>query len=392
MKPATTYVLFNLLFGLSMGCISPYYVPFLLSVGITLPQVALINTAFFLTIVLMELPTGMLADGRSRTWSVRAGLSVLVLGKLLYSVISDFWGALVCEILIGIALAFISGALEAWVADAVGNNSERLRRVFSGGAMSLSGGILVGGVASALIGSFDLRAGFWLAGFFVLLALVLVWWVMDDAGEPEVRTSELTALRDSVVALKNSASLRWVLIAFMAFALVASFNHYWSPFFRAQVGQTGLSLVWLIIYGGYIVGSYLVRRWAKCQKREVLAVVFSLAVAGYGLLFVGLVGGLMWSLAFAFLHEIGRGAFKPLVDVFVQQRVKSSYRATYGSLQSLVGRLGHVIVLTVVWLSTRGLPDSQGLIVAIWVVQGSLLIIITLMLWFHRPSRSVKSA
>jgi MFS family permease len=387
-QPAKAYVLFNLFFGLSIGSIAAGYVPYLLSVGITLPQVALINAIFFLTIILMELPTGMLADGRGRIWSVRIGVFMVVLGKLFYSAATGLFGAILCEILIGISFAFMSGALEAWVADAVNRNksAKQLRRVFADGAMSLSVGILSGGVSGAVVSSIDLRAGFWQASCCATVALIIACCWMGDVGEPRARTSEFVALRDSLVALKNSVSLRWVLIAFTAFSLVTSFNHYWSPFFREKVSQAGLSFIWLIMFGGSIVGSYLVRHRVKCERHESLALVLSMIIAGFGLTLVGRVEGLFGPLAFAFLHEIGRGAFKPLVDAFVQQRVQSSFRATYGSLQSLVSRLGYAVVLALVWLLTHELPDDQRLIVGTWTVQGCLLVVIAVILWFRRPT------
>ncbi|MFH1047653.1 MAG: MFS transporter [Patescibacteria group bacterium] len=388
MRPATVYVLFNLLLGLSMGFTATSYVPFVLSIGVTMPQVALINAAFFLTIVLMELPTGMLADGRSRAWSVRAGALLSGLGHLAYAFASGLTEAIVCEVIIGVAFAFMSGTLEAWAADAVGGDGERLRRTFGSGALFTSLGLLVGGCVSAPLCTLDLRLGMIIGGGFGLAAFVVACAFMGEAGEPAVRTSEVTAFKDSWQALKNGPALRWALVAFAAFALVLSFNHYWAPFFRVRVEQAGLAYVWLVIYGGCLVGAFALRRWAdSCRGHETTAVVLTIALTAVGMTLIGLAGGLVVPLALAFLHEIGRGAFKPLMEAFVQCRITSSFRATYGSLQSLIGRAGYALVLALVWLLTRHLPDGDALIVLTWVVQGSLLLLIAGALWLFRPRK-----
>ncbi len=74
MHPAKAYILLIGLFGLAGGFIATTYSPFLISIGLDIGQISLINTVFFGVISLMELPTGMWADGKSRIWSVRMGV------------------------------------------------------------------------------------------------------------------------------------------------------------------------------------------------------------------------------------------------------------------------------------------------------------------------------
>ncbi|HCC22041.1 hypothetical protein A2480_00110 [Candidatus Uhrbacteria bacterium RIFOXYC2_FULL_47_19] len=390
MRPDRVFVLFNLLSGLGMGFIAPNYAPFVLGVGLTMPQIALINVVFFLTIVVMELPTGMLADGRSRAWSIWIGSAFSAVFHLAYSLVSGFWGALICEVMAGVSMSFISGALEAWVTDALGEtgDGQRLRKVLASGAVTSSIGHLVGGVSGAFCGAYDLRLGFWIGGGFQLLAFVIARLFMDRRGESSQRTSELVALKDSLIALRSSRSLVWAAVAAASFGLVCSFNHYWSPFFIGRAGRIDrLSLVWVVIYSGCTLGSWVIHRWARCHGRESLAVVASLGLTGLGLALTAHLPGLFWPLMFAFGHEFGRGAFRPLVSTFVQRRVGSSFRATYGSLQSFIERFGFATVLLMVWLLTRHLPDGESLITLTWTVQGSLLMLIVGLLWLFRPRR-----
>ena len=78
------------------------YVPWLLSLGLSLSQVMLINTGFWLAIVLFEIPTGMLADARSRAWSLRIGFILPAIGMTIRFFADDFGEALASEIIDGI--------------------------------------------------------------------------------------------------------------------------------------------------------------------------------------------------------------------------------------------------------------------------------------------------
>lgn len=390
MRASTVYVLFQMSLGLWMGSMATVYSPYLVSVGLSLPEIAAVNIAFFLTVVLMELPTGMLADGRSRAWSIRMGAAVHLIGAVAYAFISGFWGAVLCEIVVGIGLAFMSGAEQAWITDALARRgeSDSLRKVLGTAAMYTSLSVLVGGIIGGQIGAYDLRFGMLVAGIVTFLPLLVSVFMMNGDGEPVERTTELDALRKSVNVLRCGKGLLWALAAACSFGLVLSFNHYWAVFFRGLVGPGNMSYTWLVIYGGAALGGFLIRRIDLREGQGSVAVILAIALTGLGMGCVGLVPGTLLPFMFAFTHEIGRGAFHPLLNTYVQRRVDSSYRATFGSLQSFVSRMGFALILLCVWLFSLGHETEPGLIAVTWFVNGSLLVLCAVLLWIFRPARS----
>lgn len=64
----------------------------------------------------------------------------------------------------------------------------------------------------------------------------------------------------------------------------------------------------------------------------------------------------------------GRGFFQPLTESFVQHRVHTSYRATFGSLQSFLGRIGFAVVPLVVWLFIADKPNTSATISLVWII------------------------
>jgi len=376
--------------GLGMGLTSTVYAPYCLSIGMTLPEIALINAVFFLVIVLGELPTGMLADGRSRVWSLRIGAALGAVSHIVYAFVHGFWGALACETVMGVGFAFMSGADQAWVTDALAKRGEsgNLRKVLATSAIWNAASCVCGGVIGAFVASASLRAAMLAAGIACLAPLAVTARFMNGDGEPAERVNEIEALRLSFGALRRGSGLVWAMIAACSFGLVLSFNHYWAPFFTRMTGQSGLSLVWLVIYCGSMLGGLLIRRGLWREGNEASGVAAATAIMGIGLAGAGAAGGLASSFLFAFVHEVGRGAFKPLLDTFVQKRVESAYRATYGSLQSFVSRLGYAAILFCVWVCSVGYEADPRLISVTWLMNGALMVLVAAALWVFRPKRS----
>jgi hypothetical protein len=85
------------------------------------------------------------------------------------------------------------------------------------------------------------------------------------------------------------------------------------------------------------------------------------------------------------LHEFGRGLFRPIMGIYTQRRVDSRCRATFGSLQSLLGKIGCAAALLLMWALTDGRTASHETIVLVWSTCGTLLLLGTLLLWVFRP-------
>lgn len=360
----------KLLIGLGMGFTTTIYVPFLLSRGLTYADVALVNIGFWLIIIFAEVPTGLLADSRSRAWSVRTGLLLSSIGMLSYSFASGVVSAILCEVIVGLANAFISGADEAWITDALKKHGEehRLKAVIANATIAATGGLLVGGVLGAPLGSIDLRIGWWLASASVAAAMVIARCFMSNHGEPAVRVTETEALRLSVHLLRTSSTLRWLLATQLLFAFVLPFNHYWAPFMKMRVDQAALGYVWLAIFGGLMIGNWTVRRFSIFPRREEYGIIAAIMITAFGLLAAPYAAGIAGPVLCFAIHEFGRGLVAPLCVIYTQHRVGSSYRATYTSLQSLLSKTSYALVLSLVWLYTKERASNEETIRHVWTV------------------------
>lgn len=387
MHPRKTYVLFTAFWGAGMGATATTYVPGLMARGLSLADIAAVNIFFWLTISVMELPTGLLADGKSRAWSVRAGAVFCAAGAFGYATARDFWQAAFWESVIGVGFAFLSGAMQAWLTDALARRGEResVGRAFGAAAAARAGSAIAAGTAGALLGTLDLRLGWILSGCCHAAAAVVAFAYMDGEGEPEERMTETQALGASMAATRRTPGLPWALAMATAFGLVLPFNHFWTPFFRERIGQAGLAVVWAPFYLAVMAGGMAVRRGGLLAGADARGVTLSLFVTGAGLAVAGFLPGIAFPFAAVLAHEFGRGLYEPLMDAYVQKRVGSGFRATYASFQSLIARAGYGLILVAVWAATRGMPSDGGTIAATWLAAGVLLAAAALCGWRWRP-------
>jgi hypothetical protein len=145
---------------------------------------------------------------------------------------------------------------------------------------------------------------------------------------------------------------------------------------------------WIPIYGATALASLSVKRSKRQIGRETGLIALSFAFSGLGLGLVFLANGLYPLLGFVVLHELGRGLFSPLIDTFIQKHVGEHYRATYGSLQSLIGRAGYGMVLLAVTVGTIGRPATTAVISWVFGAAGAGLALSSVFLWIFRPKYS----
>lgn len=393
MRPQSMYYILSAVLAIGMGATCVAYGPFMASIGLSYAEFSLINTVFWVTVICFELPTGALADGRSRSWSIAMSGLFYAVGALTYFLAEGLWSAMLAETLVGVGGAFMSGAKQAWMVDSLkrsGLADEELKRATKKAfAMDkvIHGSVLfvVALLANTLAQSLGLRF-IWLP---LVVSGIFVWWLakyrMNDHGEPDEKISEFEALKRSFALLRRSRALVWVAASMIVFGMVVSFNHYWAVYFNALFGPSGSSIAWLVMYPAVPIAGFVIRSRHVLNGREEPGILVALLLSGLGMALIPAFGSWGFVLPMVVIHELGRGMFEPLSDTFIHHRVESSYRATFSSLQSLIGRLGFAVTPLVVWLSLRNAPSDNTTIATVWMICGGFMVIGSFALYFFRP-------
>jgi MFS family permease len=353
------YLVISGLFTLSASVIWGVNTLFLLDAGLDIFEVFVANAAFTGGMVLFEIPTGVVADTRGRRRSFLLSAVTLLAGTLAYVGIAASGGGLVefvlASILLGLGYCFFSGAVEAWLVDALratGYDNE-LDQVFARGAMVSGAAMLIGSVGGGLLGAVNLAWPFLVrAGLLAAVFLVGARTMYDIGFTP--RATSLTAMPAQMRrVLDASLTFGWrtrsvrllMLVSLVDGAFLMWAFYAWQPYFlelleRDAVWVTGVvsALIALATMAGNAVVDYLAR---FCGKRTTLLIASSavLALAGAG---VGLVDSFWPAVVLLLLAMGATGVGLPVQQAYLHAIVPSSERATVVSFGSMVGSAGGI--------------------------------------------------
>ncbi|MRR11830.1 MFS transporter, partial [bacterium] len=182
------YLATTALFTLAASIIWGVNTLFLLSAGLSLFQVMVVNASFAAGQLVFEVPTGVIADTIGRRASYLIGIAALFLSTLAYVASARFGWGMVGFVLASVALGFgftcQTGAVDAWLVDALDHLGHPMPRetVFARGGMVAGVAMLLGTVVGGFLGQGDLSLPYVVRAGLLLTAFVLVVFTMRDIG------------------------------------------------------------------------------------------------------------------------------------------------------------------------------------------------------------------
>ena len=355
-----TYLLITLLSTLSTSFIWGINTLFLLDAGLSNAQAFGANAFFTAGMVLFEVPTGVVADTWGRRASYLLGALTLLVSTVLYIFMwetgAPFWAWAAGSAFIGLGFTFFSGAVEAWLVDALNASgfTDDLESVFARGQAVAGAAMLTGSVAGGFIAQhWNLGVPYILRtvmlGFTFLAALVL----MKDVGfEPKHGAGPIKEMKHIVRASIDGGwrnrPVRWLMLAAPFTAGVGIFAFYaMQPYLLELYGdETAFGIAGIaaaIVAGAQIGGGLLVPVVRRFFARRTHALLFFGAMSTVALALVGLTDSfyvaifaiVVWALAFA--------AAGPMRQAYINGLIPSEQRATVLSFDSLMGSTGGVV-------------------------------------------------
>ena len=159
-KRVLPYYLIQFLSSLSLGIIIPVFVLYFRHRHLNLFEIAALAAIFEGSIVLFELPTGLVADLYGRKLSVVLSFFVIGAAGVIFRLSTIFWALAVAEIVQGLGETLKSGAFEAWVVDSLKEEGQdqEIRGVFARGVRFERIGYLLGLVAGGYLGAHQITA------------------------------------------------------------------------------------------------------------------------------------------------------------------------------------------------------------------------------------------
>ncbi|HET6617353.1 MAG TPA: MFS transporter [Gemmatimonadota bacterium] len=334
---------------------------FLLDAGLSNGEAFAANAFFTAGLVLFEVPTGVVADTRGRRMSYLLGTITLAAATLLYlwmwRISAPFWAWALASALLGVGFTFFSGAVEAWLVDALtfSGFDGKLESVFAKGeivqGIAMLGGSVAGGAiaqATSLGVPYALRT--------IVLALTficaLIW--MRDVGFTPARGKKPLAevkrvTRGSFEHGLANPQVRWIMLAAPFAGGVGIYAFYAMQPYLLQLygdeqayGVAGLAAA--IVAGAQIVGGLIVPYVGRVFRRRTSVLLAGAASSAATLAMIGLVPKFWPVLILLVLWGLLFAAVSPVRQAYLNGLIPSEHRATVLSFDSMLASAGGVVV------------------------------------------------
>ena len=334
---------------------------FLLDAGLSNLEAFAANAFFTVGMVVFEVPTGIVADTVGRRASYLLGTVTLTVTTLLYVLLweleAPFWQWAVVSMLLGLGFTFFSGAVEAWLVDALRATgfTGSLDSVFAKGQVVSGVAMLTGSVAGGYVAQVtSLGVPFLLRGAVLLVMFWLAFAVMRDVGFTPRRSGRLTTEMRAIAGASiehgwRVPAVKWIMVSSVFTGGVGFYVFYaLQPYLLELVGRPdayGIAgLVAAIVAGSQIIGGIAAPWIRRLFRRRTSAL---LAAEAVGTAAVGLIGAfehfsvvlgliVVWGLLFS--------AALPIRRAYLNGMIPSAQRATILSFDSLLGSSGGVAV------------------------------------------------
>jgi MFS family permease len=332
---------------------------FLLDAGLSNAEAFAANAFFTAGMLLFEVPTGVVADLRGRRLSYLLGAVTLAISTVLYLYMwqthAAFWAWAVASMLLGLGFTFFSGAVEAWLVDALKFTkfTGKLESVFARGQVVQGVAMLAGSVAGgALAQVTNLGVPYIVRAAILGVTFVLAFCLMKDLGFKPAPGKH--PIKQVGVIVKHSIdhglrrpAVRWVLLMSPFTIGVISYGFYAAQPYLLELwgdekayGVAGLAAA--VMAGAQIAGGLLAPYIGRLFKRRTSMLLFGTMASAAVLFGVGLAPNFWMLVGLLVLWGLLFAAITPVRSAYLNGMIPSEQRATVLSFDSLLGSAGGV--------------------------------------------------
>ena len=375
----------------------PTIVLFYQSHGLDLEQSVLLKTILSLSILLLEVPSGYLADHLGRKFCLVAGGGIWIVGWLFYCFGDSFAIFAVAEILSGIAASLISGADTAIAYETLFQlNRESYYRQYQGRLVAIAGiSEACCGLIGAALAQINLSYPFYLQ----TLCLLIYFGIALTLIEPEVdrqigkENNNSSDKKKPVINLKSIAievffkrdRLRWLILLSSTFS-AASFLIVWLSqgyFQEIELALPAMGITWAGFHLLMSVASLNAVRLETALGTKKTFLVLCLVLA-FSYILLGSINSMVGIAAIAVIYTV-RGTVSPLVLNLINIAVPSNIRATVLSLNSFTFRLGFIVIAPIIGAISSNYSLSLALLISgcFFGIAGSIC-------WFYSFNKTIE--
>ncbi|HEX5798286.1 MAG TPA: MFS transporter [Candidatus Saccharimonadales bacterium] len=355
-----TYLTLTLLNTLATSLIWGINTLFLLDAGLSNTQAFAANAFFTAGQLLFEVPTGVVADSRGRRTSFLLGALTLGLSTAgylyMWEIQGPFWGWALSSVVLGLGYTFFSGAVEAWLVDALHYTKFKgnLDNIFAKGQVVSGIAMLSGSVAGGIIAQASNLGVPYIARAAILgLSFIVAFMVMRDIGfTPEKSKQPIREAKKILDAsiehgIKNR-KVRWIMLS-SPFMMGISFYVFYAmqPYLLKLYGNpeaySVAGLVAAIVAGAQILGGTIVPKIIKIFDKRTTVLLGGFSISALVLVIFGFINSFPVAIGLIVIWAMIFATSMPVRQAYINGVIPSKQRATVLSFDSMIGSGGGVI-------------------------------------------------
>ena len=329
--------------------IMPIIVIFFQENDLTITEIMILQAVYSLTIAMLEIPSGFLADSFGRRNSIFISTVFSFIGYIILSTYVGFNQYLIAEILLGIGASLISGADSALIYDTLLDLNDKNsytkiegKNYAIGNFSEAIAGLLGGYLAIASI-SLGLYLPMYIQTFVVMLSIPIAYSLVEPKRTFKIGKSLKSIIIIVQDTLITNKKLKWYIIYSSAIGLTTlSIAWFVQPFLSTiEMPLIYFGIIWAalnIIAGITSYYSYLI------NNRNLLIIIslsitISLICLGFNISLIGLI--------FISSIYLFRGIITPHMRNLININTTSERRATVMSLRSFMIRLSFSLTVSI---------------------------------------------
>ncbi|MBT3292783.1 MFS transporter [Candidatus Peregrinibacteria bacterium] len=359
MKNIHRLMLASFLFGLSFSL--PIETLFFIEKGISLYELMILESILLISVIIFEIPTGIIGDKIGRKWSLVFSFVINIFAWIPWLLADSFFLFAITFFMFGIACAFYSGSDQALIYDdlkAVGKEGKMKKvygmydsmKVFSAGIAALIGGYIAHQhLLEEFYNLFFLCIVAQIIGLIVLLTVKEPSRSIKGMQKKHAPEKALVLFKDGIRLILSNKKLRKILLL-SAFTMPFSYVliRFYQPYFK-------LADVPNIWFGQALFLSCILSAFAKIFAYKIE----SIFGVDKGTLIITIVPSILWGLMAVVFHPAlaimifilndGAGCIRdPIFADYQNRHIESKNRATVLSTISLIISLYHLIMRPII--------------------------------------------
>jgi len=356
----------------------PIVVPFYESNGLSMKDIMVLQAVYSIAIVVLEVPSGYLADVIGRKKTLVIGAMFGTVGFTTYSLSFGFTGFLIAEIILGIGQSCVSGADSAMLYDSLLERGQEKKYTRFEGRITSLGNMAeaVAGIIGGLLAGITLRIPYIAQAFVAFIALPAALTLTEPSRSvPLIKAGLMEIIRIARFSLFQDRVLRRN-IFLSAVTGTATLTMAWfaQPFFEySGIDIVWFGILWTTLNVTVAITSYTAHRLEQRlgQAGSVFLIALMLPAGYLALSRFHTPAGLL----VLYIFYLVRGYATPVLKDYINRVTASHIRATVLSVRNFIIRL--IFALTgplLGWVKDLySLPQALLLAGVIFLVFGVLM-------------------